>query len=89
MIIKYDRLPEHMQDGARLYIERGIEPGGFLTAVLENNLTAAFGRADGTNKLRMQDWVEWLYWDIPSPAWGSKEKVTQWIANRGMEGLDV
>ena len=85
----YSQLPEHMQGGARRYIENGIRPGDFLTAVLENNLTQAFGSADSTNRpLIGTVYVEWLYWEIPAPAWGSPTKVAAWIAHKGLEGID-
>ncbi len=83
MTISYDRLPEHMRDAARRYIEDRIAPGGFLTAVLENNLAEAFGRADRINSKHIGDWVHWLYWDIPSEAWGSPEAVGTWLQGDG------
>ena len=45
MTINYDSLPPHMHDVMRLYIEHGIEPGSFLTAVLSNDLMKALGKA--------------------------------------------
>ena len=81
----YDKLPDHMRDAARMYIEEGIHPGGFLMSVLCNNLTESFGRADNTNKGAMLAWVTWLVWDIPHPAWGSEEKVLKWMAERYKE----
>jgi len=88
MNIKYDRLPEHMRHGAKLYIEHGIRPGGFLTAVLENNLVLAFQLADGINQGCMKDWAVWLTWDIPSLAWGSAEMVDIWSRAGGMGQFD-
>ncbi|KKK42946.1 hypothetical protein LCGC14_3169250, partial [marine sediment metagenome] len=67
----YSSLPEHMQGAAKRYVEQGIPPGGFLTAVLSNNLVDAFGRADSTNAACLKDYINWLYWDIPSSCWGS------------------
>ena len=84
MEISYDKLPEHMRSGAKYYIEQGILPGGFLTAVLENNLSEAAMRADGTNVKRLPDFAGWMMWDIPFTAWGSKQKVKDWIAQGGM-----
>ena len=78
MSTNYDRLPEHMREPARLYIEEGELPGGFLTAVLCNDLVEAFDQADEENKSRMSDWVLWLYNDIPMPAWGTPTKVLAW-----------
>ena len=79
-MVKYDRLPEHMQEGARAYVEQGREPGGFLRAVLENNLSEACGRADHINQYKMDTWACWLYNECPVPAWGSPEAVDAWIA---------
>lgn len=86
MIPTYDRLPAHMQDGARRYIEQGIPPGSFLLAVLENNFTRAVSGADEINRQHLQDWAHWLIWDIPSAAWGSRSKVNAWMSHNGLEG---
>ena len=72
-------LPQHMQDGVRLYLDKGVKPGSFLTAVLSNNLVEAFKTADVTNIMNMQRWATWLYNDCPVGAWGSLDKVESWI----------
>ena len=84
--VRYDKLPEHMQSGARLYIEEGIRPGSFLTAVLENNLTQAVQFADSTNRNLLSIYVEWMHWDIPSLAHGSPQLVSAWMNQGGLEG---
>ncbi len=86
MEIKYDKLPEHMRSGAQLYIERGIPPGGFLTAILEHDLTGAIHRADHINRELIPIYVDWMTWDIPAMAHGSPEIVDTWIEQKGMEG---
>ena len=83
--VDYSKLPEHMRAGAEGYVERGEEPGGFLFAVLCNNLVDAFGKADETNFARLSDWAEWLWNEAPSTCWGSKERVNDWIAIRQEE----
>lgn len=85
----YSRIPEHMRSGARLYIEQGISPGGFLMAVLCNNLVDAFGRADTINRQELFAWTAWLMWDIPANAWGSAEKVDAYIQAKFEESKDV
>jgi poly-D-alanine transfer protein DltD len=82
MQIDYTGLPKHMRDGAHLYIEHGVEPGGFLRAVLSNQLVEAFGRADETNRVAMFGWAMWLYNECPRDAWGSPAKVDAWIEAR-------
>ena len=83
-MIHYEKLPEHCRDGMRLYIERGVIPGKFLTPVLCNNLVDAYGQADDINTARMRDYAEFLYNDAPSECWGSKEKVIAWSKAGGL-----
>ena len=82
MSTQYERLPEHMQEAARLYIEEGEMPGSFLVAVLTNNLVEAFGKADEVNRSCLWDWCLWLYNEAPEHAWGSAEKVLAWCAEQ-------
>lgn len=39
------------------YLNNGIMPGSFMTAVLENNLKEAIGRADMTNRSNLHNIV--------------------------------
>ena len=78
---EYEKLPEHLQDGMKRYVEDGIQAGHFLTAVLSNDLLGAVSRADPKSLEALPDIVRWLHWEIPSSAWGSEEKVKNW---RGM-----
>jgi hypothetical protein len=71
-------IPEHMMTG---YIERGVPVGDFLTAVLENNLSEACGRADDDNLENLPAYVAYLYNEAPSPCHGSPEKVRAWSAH--------
>jgi len=87
MPINYDMLPEHMRGGMQRYIERGILPGSFLTAVLENNLVLAALRADSTNRHRLLDFAEFLYSEAPSICWGSRASVDRWVERGGLQGL--
>jgi hypothetical protein len=76
-----------MREGARLYIEQGIEPGSFMVAILSNDLMGAFQRADHVNVEFMRHWADWLYNDCPMAARGKPERVENWIVNGGMKGL--
>lgn len=89
MFDNYEILPEHMQDGARRYVENGQPPGGFLSAVLENNFTEAVGHADHINQLALVAWARWVYNDTPSQCHGSREAVRDWCKQGGLNGRDA
>ena len=57
--------------------------GGFITAVLENNLVEAFNKADRKNLNALDDIVKYIYNHLPFECWGSIEKVEKW------EGLEL
>ena len=86
--VRYDLLPPHMADGARLYIERGIEPGGFLFNVLSNDLVHSYARADSVNTIAMHAWADWLWNECPMDAWGNRATVEAWIKRGGLLGAE-
>jgi len=77
--INYSKLPEHMQEGMRLYIEERDEPGDFLRAVLENKFVEAYSYADEINLANMFNWAYFMYNECPLNIRGSKEIVDKWI----------
>lgn len=83
--IDYSRLPEHMREGAANWIEYGIDPGHFLSAVICNDLFEAYARADETNRVRMFDIVCFFYNDAPSGCYGSRAKMEAWVKARRAE----
>jgi len=93
-VLDYGCVPEHMRGGVRRYIENGIPPGHFLTAVLSNDFVGAIGRADEVNKERFGDWALFLYNELPGrgsyrqDCWGSREAVKNWIKVGGLRGLE-
>lgn len=84
--IRYDSLPEHLRDGMRLYVESGIQPGGFLTAFMSNDLMGAMGRADEISRAGFFQIASFLYNDAPSNCHGSSNRVREWIAVGGLNG---
>lgn len=82
-------VPQHMQGGIRRYLLNGIPPGGFLTAVLENNLMEAFGRADAVNRAAMFGWCQFIYGYAPAGCHGSPAKVSAWIESGGLVGREA
>ena len=82
--IDYSILPEHIQGGVKRYIEQGIKPGDFLTAVICNDLKNSIMCADDTNLGRIFDIVKFFYNESPSACWGSKDAMKYWM--EGMAG---
>ena len=80
---------EHMEDSMYLWVNKGILPGSFGTALLLNSLSGAVMAADARNRIRIPEWVEWCYWNLPSSCWGSEEKVLAWEAAGGMHGMQA
>lgn len=76
-----ETLPVDLEFSLKLYVDRGIHPGGFLQACLENDLVGAVNKASETNRSYLDAIVDWMYWEIPATCWGSKEKVKQWLDN--------
>jgi hypothetical protein len=82
----YEMLPEHMREVMQLWVERGIDPGDFLMAVLRNDLMGALGKADSTNIDRLKDYGMFLYNEVPSGCFGSLENVSAWMERGGLLG---
>ena len=81
-------VPEHLRDGLALYLAEGYQPGHFLTAALENNLTQAVSHGDDSSLAGLPAIVRWLYNHAPSTAWGSPARVDTWISERRAERAD-
>jgi len=73
-------IPPHMLAGLQRYIGHGEPVGGFLTAVLENDLIEACSRADDVNLENLPAYAAFLYARAPRDCYGSPEKVAAWIA---------
>ena len=79
--VNWGRIPERMRGGITRYIEHGIPPGDFLTAVICNDLREACARADDENRYLLWDYVRFFYNYTPTGCWGSPEKMKVWIAS--------
>lgn len=76
-------IPDRMMPSLRRYIEEKIQPGDFLTAVIQNDLSEACSRADDENMRNLPAYAAYLYNEAPSICWGSKEKMEKWLATKG------
>lgn len=82
-------IPFHMHEGMLRYIEHGVEPGSFLKAVLMNDMMRACEKADSENQDRLFDYARYLYCAAPRGSFGSPENVAEWMAHRGLAGIDA
>lgn len=73
-------VPHHLREGLLAYVTQGRPTGGFLTSVLENDLCGAVKRADPIALAHLINILHFLLAVAPSPCWGSREKVTAWVA---------
>lgn len=80
-------IPDYMVGAIVQYVEHGIEPGSFLSAVLENDLNEAFGRADTANRYCLDEYVNLLYNFAPRACWKSRENFVGWCKHGGLRGL--
>jgi hypothetical protein len=77
----YSAIPEITRESIDAWVESSRPVGGFLEAVLCNNLRESFARADLHNRAAMFDIVSYLYNECPSACWGSPSRYREW-ANR-------
>ena len=85
MTVDYQLIPEHMRAGIRRYIETGKRTGGFLNALLSNDLMDTYGRGDLTNLSSMANWMRFLY-QMPPGSYGSPANVKAWREAGGLAG---
>jgi hypothetical protein len=72
-------IPGYMIGGLVRYVFDRIPPGGFLRAVLENDLMNAAGRADDANRARLHAYCMFLYNHVPASCKGSPANVAAWL----------
>lgn len=74
-------VPPHLLGALERYRDHRIPPGGFLTAVLVNNLTEAMASADDTSREYLFEVVSWCYTKLPGNSWGSPGRVKAWLSD--------
>ena len=70
------------REAIQSYKDHRLDPGGFLRAVLENDLTSAVKRADDLNRRYLSDVVTYCYQVLPSASWGNRGLVASWLHDR-------
>ena len=71
-------IPEHMRGGLERFFNDKLEPGHFLSAVIDNDLREAVLRADNVNRQHIPNYIEWLYNHAPAGSWGHYQAVAEW-----------
>ena len=75
-------VPAGLHEGLVEYIAERRPVGGFLTAVLCNDLRQAASRGDDTNRVHVSQLVCFLNNFAPATCWGSIEIVAAWLADQ-------
>lgn len=73
-------IPPTLRESLDRYAKEGCPTGGFLEAVLANDLMQAFARADVYSMEAMPAIVGYVYNRMPSNCHGSYEMVAAWLA---------
>jgi hypothetical protein len=63
------------------YVIKKWEPGGFIEAVLANDLVGACSRADISNIQLLKEYARFLFVHVPRNCWGSYETVNAWLSH--------
>lgn len=73
---------DYLDSGLKLYITSGIDPGGFLSCVISNDLRGATIRADAFNAPILDQIFRDIKKILPKEAYGSYDKMDAWMNDR-------
>ena len=76
---KYDPVEERFLESLNAYASKRRPTGGFLRAVLENDLMEAMGRGDDDALENLSAICMHIYNNMPASCHGSKERVATWL----------
>ena len=77
-VIDYEKIPPHVLETLKRYKDKGVNTGGFLRAVISNDLISAVQRADSSSLNALPQIASWAYTELPAEAWGSYEAFNKW-----------
>lgn len=83
--MNYQAIPPRTLDTINNYATKGWKPGGFVYAVLANDLSGAFAKADTFNRMAMFEIVCYVHNEVPSCIHGSYEVVRSWLERWGKD----
>jgi len=76
---EYANIPERTISSITRYVEERVPTGGFLRAVLSNDLMGAMSKADLHNQQALPAICKYIYNRVPSGCWGSENIVNDWL----------
>ena len=74
------RCPDWVVESLDRYINHRLPPGDCLTAILANDLSGAFARADVNTARAMGTIASYIYNNVRSDCHGSYERVKEWLS---------
>lgn len=72
-------VPARVIESLDAYVGERRPTGGFLQAVLENDLISAAAYADAENFRALGDIALYVFHNVPSVCRGSRERVRAWL----------
>lgn len=72
-------MPRALKASIDLYVDRGVPVGGFVYAVLSNNLFEVFSRAEEHYRANLETICDYIQNYTPAICYGSEERVTKWL----------
>lgn len=81
-------MKDSIEESLERYTEHGTPTGGFLRAVLENNLHDAISMADDDNRADIIEICRYVYTSLPYSSHGNPERVRAWQGHKGMGGFN-
>ena len=84
-----DKLTVPIRGAIRRYIFDGVQPGHFLTEVIQDNLFGAVAQADENSMKSLRTITQLFYNRCPSQCWGSEKKMKTWVSMSEMERAKI
>ena len=86
--LKISGIPSYMHESIMGYYEEGWTPGGFLSAIINNDLKEAIIRSDDNNIDRFKQYMMWFYNYAPAGTWGYKGAVKDYLNSLAKRRLE-
>mgnify|MGYP001569857883 CR=1 FL=1 len=82
-------VPKDLHPGFVNYVVRGVHPGAFHTACLEDRFVEAVVRSSEESRAALPAIARFILHDLPATCWGSHINVENWLRNHARTGLPL